>query len=109
MKFSTVVFGLATMLGAVAADPVDANGDGLLMATSPAAPTYMSNLPALMACTEANLFLCFCKSSYLPVLYKNCICNSCPGTTAQKKASLQFGLDTCTINGSPINWLGNTC
>ncbi|PKS12552.1 hypothetical protein jhhlp_000760 [Lomentospora prolificans] len=113
MKFSTVLLSLASVASIAYADPVDENGDGLPdgdipgCASSCFLSTYLSNLPAMMACTEANLFLCFCKSSYIPLLYKNCVCNSC--SASEKQAALQFGLDTCSINGAPITWVGDTC
>ncbi|TPX07719.1 uncharacterized protein E0L32_010615 [Thyridium curvatum] len=68
---------------------------------------YMSNSAILANCKEDNMYLCFCKSNYLPLAYQSCVCSTCPA--ADKAAALQYGKDTCELNGAPIDWIGASC
>ncbi|CRK21854.1 hypothetical protein BN1723_012497 [Verticillium longisporum] len=65
-------------------------------------------LPQAQTCTEANMFLCFCKSTFLALAYRDCACKECPSTTTAVSA-VQYGLDICTQAGAPISWLPAQC
>ncbi|KAH6664760.1 hypothetical protein F5X68DRAFT_265818 [Plectosphaerella plurivora] len=61
-----------------------------------------------LSCTEANMFLCFCKSPFLAVTFHECVCEKC-ATPALAEEAIAFGLDTCVEYAAPIDWLPTTC
>ncbi|CRK21708.1 hypothetical protein BN1723_002823, partial [Verticillium longisporum] len=65
-------------------------------------------IPQAQTCTEANMFLCFCKSTLLALAYRDCACQECP-STATAVSAVQYGLDICTQAGAPISWLPAQC
>ncbi|KAK1764181.1 hypothetical protein QBC33DRAFT_562229 [Phialemonium atrogriseum] len=66
----------------------------------------MTTYPPL-TCTEENMFLCFCKSTFLALSYRDCACANC--TAADAPEAIQYGLDVCGAYNAPINWLPTTC
>lgn len=52
----------------------------------------MTTYPPL-TCTEENMFLCFCKSTFLALSYRDCACANC--TAADAPEAIQYGLDVC--------------
>ncbi|KAK0382652.1 hypothetical protein NLU13_9958 [Sarocladium strictum] len=65
-------------------------------------------LPQAQTCTEANMFLCFCKSTVLALSYRDCACKECP-SSEDGVSAVQYGLDICTQAGAPISWLPAQC
>ncbi|KAF3345661.1 hypothetical protein VD0002_g3383 [Verticillium dahliae] len=82
----------------------------LAVAATTLVSTVSAQFPlcAAQTCTEANMFLCFCKSTFLALAYRDCACQECP-STATAVSAVQYGLDICTQAGAPISWLPAQC
>lgn len=52
-------------------------------------------------CTEANMYLCFCKMPSLQNYFLECVYSDC-GSTADSEEAVQFGVDTCAGLGVTI-------
>ncbi|PKS07415.1 hypothetical protein jhhlp_006018 [Lomentospora prolificans] len=53
-------------------------------------------------CTEANMYLCFCKSTFLALTFKDCTYTDCE-SAADTVEAIEFGLDLCEQLGAPLD------
>ncbi|RBQ90868.1 hypothetical protein VDGD_05641 [Verticillium dahliae] len=50
-------------------------------------------------CTEANMYLCFCKSTSLQGHFLDCVYDDC---AAEAESAVAFGVNLCSELGAPI-------